>query len=222
MKKQVVVVAGGKGLRMGTDIPKQFIEVAGKPILMRTLENFYFYDSNIGIILVLPEDQFDFWKQLCEKHNFNVPFMLQCGGNSRFESVKNGLQLVEENVLVAIHDGVRPFVSTGTLERCFCTAEKSGNAVPVVDMVDSVREIDSQECSKQVNREKLKLVQTPQVFLSNVLLSAYSQDFDPIFTDDASVVEAMGEKINLVEGNRENIKITTDFDLKIAQSLIGL
>lgn len=222
MKKQVVIVAGGKGLRMGADIPKQFIEVAGKPILMHTLEKFYHYDSGIDIILVLPKDQFVFWKELCEKHSFSVPYRLQSGGITRFDSVKNGLQFVEENVLVAIHDGVRPFVSAETLDRCFSVAEKKGNAIPVVDMIDSVREIDSRGDSRQVNREKLKLVQTPQVFLSNVLLSAYSQDFDSKFTDDASVVEAIGEKINLVEGNRGNIKITTDFDLKIAQSLINL
>ncbi|MBO7724524.1 MAG: 2-C-methyl-D-erythritol 4-phosphate cytidylyltransferase [Paludibacteraceae bacterium] len=220
MKKQVVVVAGGKGLRMNAGIPKQFIEVGGKPILMHTLERFHGFDSQIDIILVLPEEQFGYWKELCKKHNFDVPFRLQCGGKERFDSVKNGLQLVEKNTLVAVHDGVRPFVSCETLSRCFSMAKEKGNAVPVIDMVDSVRRVDSSQNSEQEDRGSLKLVQTPQVFLSDVLLSAYAQKFDSKFTDDASVVESIGENINLVEGNRENIKITTEFDLKIAQILL--
>lgn len=220
MKKQVVVVAGGKGLRMYSDVPKQFIAVGGKPILMHTLEAFYRFDSQMEIILVLPADQFDFWEKLCQKYDFKIPFRLQSGGKTRFESVKNGLQFVRKNTLVAVHDGVRPFVSDDTLARCFFVAGERGNAIPVISMIDSVRKVVCQGDSKQMDRESLKLVQTPQVFLSDVLLSAYEQEFDPKFTDDASVVESMGVQMNLVEGNRENIKITTEFDLKIARILL--
>lgn len=221
MKKQVVIVAGGKGLRMNSSIPKQFIAVGGKPILMHTLETFYRFDSQIEIILVLPADQFDFWGELCQKYDFKIPFRLQRGGETRFESVKNGLQFVRKNALVAIHDGVRPFVNNDTLARCFSVAKEKGNAIPVTDIVDSVRSVDCQGVSRQEDREHLKLVQTPQVFLSDVLLSAYEQEFDSKFTDDASVVESLGVQMNLVEGNRENIKITTEFDLKIAPVLLN-
>lgn len=217
--KTTIVVAGGKGERMNAVIPKQFLEIQGKPILMHTLEVFRRYDALMELILVLPSVQIQLWKELCKKHAFNIPHQIVDGGQTRFQSVKNGLKVIRSNSLVAIHDGVRPFVSMDTIARCFDEAEKSGAAIPVIDLVESIRQITDNE-SFSVDRNAYKLVQTPQVFESELLKKAYEQEFTPLFTDDASVVEALGTKIQLVEGNRENIKITTEYDLKIAESLI--
>jgi len=216
--KIAIIVAGGKGERMQTDIPKQFIEIKGKPILMYTLEVFHQYEASIQLILVLPTIQINTWKELCIKHSFMIPHLIIQGGQTRFNSVKKGLGAVQGHALVAIHDGVRPFVSLDTIKRCFDSAEKSGTAIPVVDMEESIRHIIGNE-SHSVDRSAYKLVQTPQVFDSIILKKAYDQNFSNLFTDDASVVEAAGSKIHLVEGNRENIKITTGFDLELAEIL---
>ena len=216
--KTAIIVAGGKGERMQANIPKQFLEINGKPILMHTLEVFYRYDVSIRLILVLPESQMDYWQELCKKHLFQLPHQLVAGGQTRFNSVKNALEYIQVPALVAVHDGVRPFVSTGTISRCFDEAEKNGTAIPVMDLTDSIRQI-SGNSNQSVDRSAFKLVQTPQVFGSDILLNAYRQDFTTLFTDDASVVEATGIKINLVEGNRENIKITTNFDMLFAETL---
>ena len=218
MKKHAIIVAGGKGLRMKGEIPKQFIALAGKPILMRTIEAFVHYDTNINIVLVLPETQIPFWQNLCEKCNFSQQYTIAKGGETRFHSVKNGLALIDSEGLVAVHDGVRPLVSYATIERCFAAAAEHHAVVPVVDCIDSIRQIINTE-SVAVERAMFKLVQTPQVFDVQLLKNAYQQTFSPTFTDDASVVESFGTKIYLVEGNRENIKITTAFDLKIADIL---
>ena len=217
--KTAIIVAGGKGERMNAEIPKQFLEIHGKPILMHTLEVFRRYDASMELILVLPSVQIEFWKELCKKHAFDIPHQIVSGGQTRFQSVKNGLKATRSNLLIAVHDGVRPLVSIDTIERCFDEAEKSGAAIPVIDLVESIRQISENE-SSSVDRSAYKQVQTPQVFESELLKKAYEQEFTPLFTDDASVVEALGTKIQLVEGNRENIKITTEFDLKIAESLI--
>lgn len=217
--KIAIIVAGGKGERMQADIPKQFIEIQGKPILMHTLQAFWGYDASIQLILVLPSVQIEFWKTLCNKHGFDLPHQIIEGGQTRFHSVKNGLKAAKKNGLVAVHDGVRPLVSMETIARCFDAAEKLGTAIPVVDLIDSIRKI-TESGSQSVDRSAYKLVQTPQVFDSELLKKAYEEDFSPLFTDDASVVEAMGTKIELVEGNRENIKITTVFDLKIAEAVL--
>ena len=217
--KIAIIVAGGKGERMNADIPKQFIEIQGKPILMHTLEVFNRYDAQMQLILVLPEVQIKFWNELCVKHNFGLNHQIVVGGQSRFNSVKNGLQAVKTPAIVAVHDGVRPLVSVETIVRCFETAEKFDTAIPVVDLVDSIRQV-SGNGSKSVDRNAFKLVQTPQVFDVELLQKAYEQEYSPLFTDDASVVEALGIKIHLVEGNRENIKITTEFDLKMAESIM--
>jgi len=216
--KIALIVAGGKGERMQTDIPKQFIEIHGKPVLMHTLEVFRRYDAGIDLILVLPAIQIDFWKALCKKHAFDVPHQIVSGGSTRFQSVKNGLDTIHIPALIAVHDGVRPLVSIETIARCFNEAEISETAIPVIDSVDSIRQI-TPIGSMSVDRSLYKLVQTPQVFESKILKKAYEKDFSPLFTDDASVVEATGIIIHLVEGNRENIKITTTFDLKIAEYL---
>ena len=217
--KTAIIVAGGKGERMNAEIPKQFLEIHGKPILMHTLEVFRRYDASMELILVLPSVQIEFWKELCKKHAFDIPHQIVSGGQTRFQSVKNGLKATRSNLLIAVHDGVRPLVSIDTIERCFDEAEKSGAAIPVIDLVESIRQISENE-SSSVDRSAYKLVQTPQVFESELLKKAYEQEFTPLFTDDASVVEALGTKIQLVDGNRENIKITTEFDLRIAESLI--
>ncbi len=221
MEKFVLIVAGGKGLRMGSDIPKQFLPIAGKPVLMHTLEAFYQYDNAAKLILILPEEQQYYWKELCLKYSFILPHLITSGGETRFHSVKNGLQLVDNNGLVAVHDGVRPFVSRQVIADCFQSAEKYKAVIPVIDIVETVREIEN-ENSKTVNRNKYKLVQTPQVFHSDLLKKAYQQPYSDNFTDDASVVEALGETIHLVQGNRENIKITTQFDLIVGESITKL
>jgi 2-C-methyl-D-erythritol 4-phosphate cytidylyltransferase len=218
-QKIAIIVAGGKGERMNADIPKQFLEIKAKPVLMHTLETFQRYDSAMKLILVLPATQIDFWKNLCLKHNFTIPHQIVEGGNTRFYSVKNGLSQVDPHSLVAVHDGVRPLVSLETIQRCFDAAEAFDAAIPVVDMVDSVRKIVGTG-SVAVDRSEFKLVQTPQIFDAELLKGAYNQEFSPLFTDDASVVESFGKHVQLVEGNRENIKLTTEFDLKIAEALL--
>jgi len=217
--KIVLIVAGGKGERMNADIPKQFLEIQGKPILMHTLEVFNRFDAKMKLILVLPSVQIDLWKELCVKHNFTLNHEIIAGGQTRFQSVKNGLEAVKTPALVAVHDGVRPLVSIETIARCFESAEKFDAAIPVVDLVDSIRQV-TENGSQSVDRNAFKLVQTPQVFDAELLLKAYEQEYTPLFTDDASVVEAIGTKIHLVEGNRENIKITIEFDLKMAESIM--
>lgn len=220
MTKYALIVAGGKGMRMGSELPKQFLPVGkGKPVLMYTLEAFYSYDPQIKIILVLPESQQAYWKQLCEEHNFQVAHEVANGGETRFHSVKNGLELVSSPGLVGVHDGVRPLVSAEVIDRCYTLAEEKKAVIPVIDVVETVRHLTAAG-SETVNRDDYKLVQTPQVFDVDLLQKAYSQDFNPFFTDDASVVEAMGVPVYLAEGNRENIKITTPFDLKVASALL--
>jgi 2-C-methyl-D-erythritol 4-phosphate cytidylyltransferase len=203
---------------MGTEIPKQFLELAGKPILMHTIEKFWAFSKSIRIIIVLPENQFGLWEELEKKYSFSVPHTIVPGGSSRFVSVKNGLQEVEDNGLVAIHDGVRPLVSIDTIKRCFSDAEKFGNSIPVINPSDSLRMITEQG-NMPVNRHYLRIIQTPQVFDSKLIKKAYIQDFSPDFTDDATLLEKTGENIHLVEGNRENIKITNPEDLVIAEAL---
>lgn len=206
-------------MRMGSELPKQFLPIGGKPVLMHTLEAFHRFDSAIDLILVLPEEQQGYWKQLCEKHRFTIRHLIANGGETRFHSVKNGLALVSGGGLVGVHDGVRPFVSQEVIRRCYDRAATEKAVIPVVDVVETVRQV-TESGSRTVNRDDYKLVQTPQVFDADLLRRAYAQDFKPFFTDDASVVEAMGVPVYLVEGNRENIKITTPFDLKIATALL--
>ncbi|RLD82834.1 MAG: 2-C-methyl-D-erythritol 4-phosphate cytidylyltransferase [Bacteroidetes bacterium] len=215
----VIIVAGGSGNRFKSEIPKQFIELNEKPILMHSIIAFYKYHNNIEIIVVLPKPQIDYWHSLCKKHNFNIKHRVVNGGKTRFESVKNGLYTIKQSQnLIAIHDGVRPLVNQNTIERCFKEAEISGNAIPTILPVDSVRQI-SKDTNISIDRSKLSLIQTPQVFKIDILKKAYKQKYKESFTDDASVIEEMGEKINLVEGNRENIKITNSIDLVMAEAL---
>ena len=220
MHKYAIIVAGGKGERMGSEVPKQFIEVKGKPILMHTINKFLETYNDIKIILVLPKNQFDYWEGLCVKYQFNTKeIILTEGGKSRFHSVKNGLKHISQNSILAIHDGVRPLVSSTTIKTCFEAVKEHQAVIPVIDVVDSLRYV-SKEGNKSVKRSCYKAVQTPQCFSSEIILKAYNAEFDNSFTDDASVVEALGESIVLVEGNTENIKITTPQDLKLAELLL--
>lgn len=220
MKKYAIIVAGGKGLRMGGDLPKQFIPVEGRPVLMRTLDTFHACDPSIQLILVLPPDHQPYWQELCREYGFRVPHRIADGGATRFHSVQSGLALVgEPDALVAVHDGVRPFVSHEVIGRCYAEAEAHGAVVPVVAVVETVRQL-LPEGSRTVSRDAYRLVQTPQTFRAPLLRRAYEQPFCEAFTDDASVVEALGHAVHLVEGNRENIKLTTPFDLIVARALV--
>lgn len=219
MKKFALIVAGGSGTRMNLALPKQFIELCGKPILMHTIEAFYRFDKSIKIILALPEKQFDYWNKLSQKHKFTIPHQIVAGGESRFHTVKNGLSAISDEGLVAIHDGVRPLVSSGTIERCFNTAAQFGNAIPCFPVYETVRQIKN-DTNTTIDRSSLRLVQTPQVFNCTLIKKAFGQQYDCNFTDDASVLEAVGEKIHLVEGNRENIKVTDLLDLHMVEALL--
>lgn len=220
MTYTVLIVAGGKGLRMGSDLPKQFLPIGGKPVLMHTIEAFHHFDRTMKIILVLPQEQQTYWQELCVKHSFVIEHTVVDGGETRFHSVKNGLACVNSG-LVGVHDGVRPFVSPEVIKRCYELAAIKKAVIPVIDVVETVRHI-TETGSETVSRNDYKLVQTPQVFDAELLKQAYAQEYTPFFTDDASVVEAMGIPVCLVEGNRENIKITTPFDLKISSALVNV
>jgi 2-C-methyl-D-erythritol 4-phosphate cytidylyltransferase len=220
MQLYALIVAGGSGERMQTGkTPKQFLELAGKPVLMHTIERFKAFDESIEIITVLPENQIEYWTTIKKKYSFTIKHTIVTGGATRFHSVKNGLNFVTEPSLVAIHDGVRPLVSVDTIKRCFETAEKLGNAVPAVTIAESLRVI-TDESSSPIDRQTIRAIQTPQVFNASMIKKAYLQEYRSEFTDDATVFETLGEKINLVEGNRENIKITNPEDLLISNVLL--
>jgi len=219
-KHTILIVAGGRGTRMGGPQPKQFLELVGRPVLMHTLEAFDRWDASARLIVVLPEDQIDTWKRLCEAHVFGRIHRVVAGGETRFHSVRNGLDAVASDGLIAVHDGVRPLVAPSVIAACFAAAADGGAAVPVVPVVESVREVDADGGSRPVDRTRLRVVQTPQVFRADVLRAAYCLPYDPRFTDDASVVEASGVAVRLVPGNRENIKLTTPMDLLLAEQLM--
>lgn len=189
MTYTVLIVAGGKGLRMGSDLPKQFLPIGGKPVLMHTIEAFHHFDRTMKIILVLPQEQQTYWQELCAKHSFVIEHTVVDGGETRFHSVKNGLACVNSG-LVGVHDGVRPFVSPEVIKRCYELAAIKKAVIPVIDVVETVRHI-TETGSETVSRNDYKLVQTPQVFDAELLKQAYAQEYTPFFTDDASVVEAM-------------------------------
>ena len=222
MERYAILVAGGKGLRMGGDIPKQFLPIGGKPVLMRTVEVFRQAYPDIHIILVLPSSQQGYWHQLCLEYEFDVPFQIADGGETRFHSVSNGLKLIPDGAegVVGVHDGVRPFVAVETIRRCYDEAIEKGAVVPVISVVETVRRLRKDGSSVTVPRDEYKLVQTPQTFRVSLLKEAYQQPYTSFFTDDASVVEALGKPVHLVEGNRENIKITTPADIRFVNGLL--
>jgi len=223
MNKAALLVAGGKGMRMGTSLPKQYLPLAGKPVLMHTLEKFFSADPSLHLILVLPKDDFDYWRRLCEQHHFALPHELVSGGESRFQSVKNGLMALPfTEGLVAIHDGVRPFVTEQVIQSSFDQAAKSGSAIPVVSLKDSLRKVDASGESTFQERANFRLVQTPQTFQLKPLLQAFAVEELEIFTDDATVFEHQGWTVTLIEGNSENIKLTTPEDLAFAEFLMAI
>ena len=219
MHNCVIIVAGGIGTRMGSDLPKQFMLLENRPVLMHTISCFIQYDPTIAVIVVLPEKQISYWKELCKKYSFHHAHQIVKGGATRFMSVKNGLNAVKDAVLVAIHDGVRPLVSQDTIERCFGVAAKSGSAIPVIPVNETLRS-GTFENSRTVDRSDYFSVQTPQVFRIEILREAYTQEWNASFTDDASVVEKKGFQVVMVPGNPENLKITQPVDLLIAGEYI--
>lgn len=221
LKKTALIVAGGSGTRMKSITPKQFRLILGQPVLMHTIKVFYSYDPEIEIRLVLPVDFIGYWNNLCSQSAFLIPHTIIAGGLNRFESVRNGLKGIEPGQLVAVHDGVRPLVSHDTIKRCFDAAAIYGNAVPCVDIRESIRRNDKYGNNEQADRKSFKIIQTPQVFESSILLKAYDAKYDEGITDDAGLVERSGHKIMLVRGNEENIKITHPHDLIIAEALLA-
>ena len=218
----IIIVAGGKGLRMGSDIPKQFLPIGGKPVLMRTLERFREYSADLQIILVLPKAQQAYWQELCKEYDFRVEYLLADGGETRFHSVQHGLALIPDDAqgVVGVHDGVRPFPGIEVIARCYEVAREKEAVIPVIPVVETVRHMEK-DTSITVPRDEYRLVQTPQTFDIQLLKAANRQSYHDGFTDDASVVESYGHGITLVEGNRENIKITTPYDIIVAEAIIN-
>lgn len=220
MKDQyVIIVGGGTGARMGSEIPKQFLPVKERPIILHSIEKFLIFNKQINLIIVLPEAEFSRWNDICKKFQFSIPHKLVCGGNTRFESVRNGLAEIKENGVVAVHDAVRPLVSIDTIKRCFSEAKLKGTCIPVMPISESLRRINKSG-TQAVNRIDFVTVQTPQVFEISILKKAYEHEFSDDFTDDASLVERDGIEIYYVEGNPENIKITRQIDIQLAELLI--
>lgn len=220
MRKAVIIVAGGSGIRMGGKLPKQYLELLGKPLIVHALEKFLLFDPGMEVVVVMAPSHREHWETIRSNYKLDPAIIVAQGGESRYDSVKSGLQRVEAGMLVGIHDAVRPLVSQGTLGRTYSAAAKWGSGIPVIAMDDSVRMIDASEGSSGMDRALLRRVQTPQVFQSEQIKQAYDQFTNPKFTDDATVYESLFGHVKLVEGNRENIKITTPADLKLAAALI--
>jgi 2-C-methyl-D-erythritol 4-phosphate cytidylyltransferase len=221
MNNAAVIVAGGSGTRMGTVIPKQFLELAGKPILMHTIQCFYDYDPEMLIVVVLHDKMHDEWRLLCKKNNFTIKHQITIGGATRTESVINGLSVIPDTCIVAIHDGVRPFLSLELLTRCYNEAVRYSNAIPVIPVSESLRQLEDGK-SKSIDRNLYRLVQTPQCFRADLIKSAYAKSAKNEFTDDASVLEATGESVHLCEGDKLNIKITIPADLQIGEGIFTM
>ncbi|MDO9551008.1 2-C-methyl-D-erythritol 4-phosphate cytidylyltransferase [Rhodonellum sp.] len=222
MKKFGIIVAGGNGTRMGAPIPKQYLEIGGKPILMHTMKAFFQYDPTINLILVIPASDFPLWNSLCDKFDFKIPHQLVKGGQSRFQSVRNGLNSILSTAgLVAIHDGVRPFVNQSVISRSYEEAAKKGSAIAVINLKDSIRKISGDGKSNFQDRQDFRLVQTPQTFQLEKIKKAFEVPESKQFTDDATVYEQQGWQVNLIEGNPENIKITSPEDMDYAEFLVN-
>ncbi len=223
MRMIAIIVAGGSGTRMGARLPKQFLTLCGEPILMRTIRAIVASgEEPMEVIVTLPADQFGLWQELCEQHGFSLPHRVVAGGPTRWHSVKNALDSIDDPAtpgLIAVHDGVRPLVTAGVIARVLAAARRDGAATAVVPLNDSVRQLDGKS-SHALERSLLRAVQTPQAFDARLLMEAYSQPFDPAFTDDASVVERMGHSITLVDGDPMNLKITRPMDLALAEYLL--
>jgi 2-C-methyl-D-erythritol 4-phosphate cytidylyltransferase len=214
----IIITAGGIGKRMGSEIPKQFIEICGKPILLHTLELFYHFDSSMELFVTLPEDWKSYWNEILEKNKCKIPHQVISGGDERYHSIQNALQFCSGKY-IAVHDGVRPLVNSTTLKNCFKALENHSAVIPVLPIKESIRKLEK-NLSKAENRSFYRIVQTPQCFHAETIKNAYKQNFHKGITDDATLIEEMGTPIHLVDGNEENIKITTPYDLKIAELFI--
>lgn len=219
-KRTAIITAGGIGKRMNSDIPKQFLLLGSKPILMHTIQRFYTFDDSIEILVTLPKEWWSYWEELCTKHNFIIPIQLIEGGKERYHSVQKALQIAQGGI-IAVHDGVRPLVNNRTIQQAFQLAEEKGSGIPAVPLKESIRKL-SKDGNQAVYRKDYMLVHTPQCFRSSLLKKAYNQTFTDEFTDDASVVEKSGKPIHLSASNEENIKITTPNDLKIAEVFLKM
>ncbi|MFV0483437.1 MAG: 2-C-methyl-D-erythritol 4-phosphate cytidylyltransferase [Bacteroidales bacterium] len=220
MNINVIVVAGGKGARMNTEVPKQFLLLRNKPILAHTIERFHLFCNTANIIVVLPKEQICTWQEYIRNRNFDIPHKFVAGGETRFHSVKNGLSKITSNTgIVMIHDGVRPLVDNATLKRCIDGAENYGAVVPARNITESLRLINDDNSTTAVDRSRYMSVQTPQTFKTSLITACYKQEYKENFTDDASVAEHAGVRVECVEGNIENIKITYPSDIKIADIL---
>jgi 2-C-methyl-D-erythritol 4-phosphate cytidylyltransferase len=220
MQEHVIIVAGGSGKRIKANIPKQYLDVNGKPLIVYTIEKFFAYNPGIKMYVVAHKDYLQHMNDLLKKHFPDKDIQTTIGGETRFESVKKGLALIEvSNTVVGIHDAARPMVNVDTIKRCYETAAQKGNAIPVVEVNESLRIIENNS-NKAINRNNYRVIQTPQCFQVAAIKKAFEQDYSNLFTDDATVLERTGEKINLVDGNTENIKITHDRDLVLAQHLL--
>ncbi|GHB33357.1 2-C-methyl-D-erythritol 4-phosphate cytidylyltransferase [Mongoliitalea lutea] len=222
MKKYALIVAGGSGTRMGSPIAKQYLPIGAKPVLMHTLQRFHEFDAEMDLILVIPGSDTDYWKSLCKEYDFHIPHQLVAGGQTRFQSVKNGLNAIQSlDGLVAIHDGVRPFVHLEVIHQSFQTASITGSAIAVVELKDSIRKVEENGSSTFQNRSAYRLVQTPQTFQLAKIKQAFETEESPAFTDDATVYEHQGWQVSLIPGNLENIKLTTQDDLRFATFILG-
>ncbi len=219
MKKYAVIVAGGKGVRMGMAVPKQFLPLNGKPILYYTIKAFVDAYRDMNIVLVLPEAQMSYAQMVLQEFEGGLDVTIVAGGATRFHSVQNGLKTIEEGAVVFVHDGVRPLLSTELIQRCYEQAIQKGSAIPAINITDSIRMLDG-ENSKPIDRNSLRSIQTPQTFRTEVILSAFEQEYSETFTDEATVVEAYGKEVYLVEGEKNNMKLTTPEDLQIAEIVL--
>jgi 2-C-methyl-D-erythritol 4-phosphate cytidylyltransferase len=219
-KKVAIIVAGGTGQRMGSVVPKQFLEIQGKPILLHTIDQFVAAFSDIQLVVVLPEGYVQEGKDLLAKNGFTNNIVFVSGGDTRFQSVKNGLAQVKESSIVFVHDAVRCLLTPALIQRCYQQALEKGSAIPAVSSTDSVRLLKADK-NEFFDREKVMLIQTPQTFQSDLILAAFDQSFNPSFTDEANVVEANGKAVYLVDGEFENIKITRPLDLAIAEYILA-
>lgn len=220
MERSAIIVAGGVGKRMGSPVPKQFLSLRGKPVLWYTLVAFHRFDPAMQLVVVLPKEQIDIWGTLCTGHQLAIEHAVMAGGAERFHSVREGLKAVMHDGLVAVHDGVRPLVSTELIARCFAAAEQQGAAIPVVPIGSSVREVNGNS-SRALDRTALRLVQTPQCFSVPLLRKAFELPYDPAFTDEATLVERAGVSVHTVEGEERNIKVTTPLDLEVAEAVLA-
>ena len=219
--RYAVILAAGEGRRMRSALPKQFLELDGKPVLRYTIERFLEFDPRIHLIVVLPADRIEYWREYCHHTGFRPAMRLVTGGLTRFHSVNNALEFVPEDAVVAIHDGVRPLIAADFLSDLFDKAARSQAVVPVLPLVESIRELQGAGLSRAADRDRFVSVQTPQVFHAEVLRRAYAQPYSPAFTDDATAVESLGIKISLCDGRRENLKITTPEDLVLVRAIIS-